>query len=176
MIQSNIIQMVERLDASTYNHSVRVAEICKTLETQMGYKDTVLSDAGLIHDIGKYYISSKILDKHDKLTDLERLLVDLHPYIGYQMLMDYHLDPVICSIILYHHGDNPPVLSSIDPIRSDDVMQRARLLKSVDVYEALTTDRPYRRRLSAGEAIDVMRGAEGVYDTGVMDILRTIDW
>jgi putative nucleotidyltransferase with HDIG domain len=170
MIQSGVLETVERLDATTYNHSVRVKELCQQMEAKLGRKDTILSDAALVHDIGKFYISGNILDKHAPLTATERNIVNLHPYIGFQMLQEYHVDPAVCAVVLFHHTDEPPTLSFILPEKSEDILQVAHILRTVDAYEALTTDRPYRRRMSAKEAIAVMC-KDKTYDAAIMDML-----
>lgn len=151
-----IERCLSRLDSTTYNHSIRVMEIAVELEEYCGYNDKLLSTAALVHDIGKIYITSKILDKKGQLSPLERELVNLHPYIGYDMLKTLHIEEDVCRMVLYHHGLNPIVIKPLDPYDKPEVVDRAALLRSIDCYEALTSDRSYHRGYLAGEALDIM--------------------
>ena len=155
-MKERLIELFDRLDSITYNHSVRVMQLAREVEQYYGLPDRKLSDAALLHDIGKVYISHKILDKPDLLTDLERSLVNLHPYIGFRLLEENGIDPDICSIVLFHHGFNPPVLETVSPAETDNIYDKALLLHSIDAFEALTSDRPYHRGFLATEALDIM--------------------
>lgn len=161
MICSELYDVFSKLDSCTYNHSIRVMSIAKEVEEYYQIQDNKLSSAGLIHDIGKIYISTKILDKKGKLSLLERDLVNLHPYIGYEILKSFDVDEDICRLVLYHHGTNPIVLRELEPYDNPVILDRAVLLHSIDSYEALTSDRSYHRGYLANEALDIMLGEKG---------------
>lgn len=162
------------LDSITLNHSVRVMLICREYWSYSNDKDlSMLVDAALIHDIGKLYVSSAILDKVGTLSTLERRLVDLHPYIGYCVLNDYNINSPINSLVLFHHGFDPVTLSIINPLRNKDIEDMATMLHTVDVFEALTSDRPYHRGVSSKSALNMMSdGRDKTFHSDVLMFLR----
>ena len=166
-----VIQKLQMLDSITLNHSVRVAEIASGYEICRKHPNNLLSRAALVHDIGKVYISSKIIDKPGVLSNLEREIVNLHPYIGYKILKEDGVNDKICTIALYHHGINPPILQPTQPYEDDEVLNYAKMLRTIDSYEALTSDRPYRRGFSGQKAIEIMDTEEN-HHPDVMEYFR----
>lgn len=162
------------LDSITLNHSVRVMLICREFWDYENNRDlSVLVNSALIHDIGKVYVPEIILDKVGKLSVIERLLVDLHPYIGFCILKDFGVSDVVCSLVLFHHGFNPPILSEINPLKNSNIEEMADMLRTVDVFEALTSDRPYHRGVSSKIAVNIMSdGESGEFHSDVMSFLR----
>ena len=155
-MQTKVTDLFYKLDSSTYNHSIRVMLIASEIEESLSFADHGLRDAALLHDIGKIYVSPVILDKVGKLSVLEREIVDLHPYIGYKILQEFGVDENICRIVLYHHGEHPITIQEVSKCRSDYVLKRASMLHTIDVFEALTSDRPYHRGVPAAEALKIM--------------------
>lgn len=154
-----IQELFYRLDSTTYNHSVRVMALTLEYEEYIGLEDRILSQAALVHDIGKVYITQKILDKKGKLTDLERLLMELHPYIGYCMLKERNVREDIARMVLYHHGFNPPILSAIEDqyANAEFVNYASKVLRTLDAFEAITSDRPYHRGIPPKDALPILR-------------------
>jgi putative nucleotidyltransferase with HDIG domain len=150
-------EIFKSLDSSTYNHSIRVMDIALEVEQYLRLPDHNLSSAGLLHDIGKFYIPMNILDKVGKLSPLEKELMDLHSYFGYQILEDFGLDEDVCRIVLYHHGINPITIKEIEPYDKASVLDQAYMLHSIDEFEALTSDRPYHRGVPARKALEIMQ-------------------
>lgn len=173
-IPQTVISTLQMLDSITLNHSIRVAEISKSFEVWNKHQDNLLSKSALVHDIGKIYISSKIIDKPGSLSGLEREIVNIHPYIGYEILKESGVDDRICSIALYHHGINPPVLHNVDAYEDEEILEYAKMLRSIDSYEALTSDRPYRRGFSGLDALSVMQSESG-HHSKVLDYLIYIN-
>ena len=141
------------MDSTTYNHSMRVMLIALEIETTLRLDDHKLSEAALLHDIGKIYISPTILDKKEGLSSLERELIDLHAYIGYSILHGFDID----EDIWYHHGSTPITISPIEKYNSEEIYEKAKMLHTIDVFEALTSDRPYHRGMSAKDALSIMK-------------------
>lgn len=162
---------VEGMDSTTYNHSVRTWRFARMIEAYFCLGDDKLSDAAYVHDIGKLFIPEKILDKHEGLTQLEREIMGLHPYYGYQILGEYGMCEEVKRMVLYHHGMNPVVLKPLAAYPCAAVADRAKMLHTIDAFEALTTDRPYRRRMSVRQAADFLEGQEG-YHREVLDCLK----
>lgn len=169
-MKNDIYGMFYRLDSITYNHSVRVMALAREFEAFSGQPDDILSQAALMHDIGKVLIATKILDKVDRLTPLEREMIALHPYIGYRMLTDLNINDKICQVILYHHGKHPPSLSNITVSPTPEIFDRSLMLHTIDAFEALTSDRPYHRGHVPLEAIEIMN-KEDDHHPAVMEYL-----
>lgn len=151
-VTTQMIDMMKRLDSMTYNHSVRVMMISAEIEEYLGMTDHQLMYAALFHDVGKIYTPFNILDKNERLTKLERQIIDLHPYIGYSMLSELGIDEDICRIILYHHGTQPLTIQDVGHYDKDSVYEKALILHTIDAFEALTSDRPYHRGVISKEA------------------------
>lgn len=170
-LPAEIRAMVEGMDSSTYNHSVRTWRFARMVEAYFCLGGDALSDAAYVHDVGKLFIPDRILDKHGGLDPLEREVMGLHPYFGYRMLGGYGVSEEVRRMVLYHHGMNPVVLQPLAEYRGAAVEDRARMLHTIDAFEALTTDRPYRRRMSVRQAAVFLEGQEG-YHMDVLAFLR----
>lgn len=168
------IDLLARLDATTYNHSIRVCKFCRLIEDEFSLPNRKLSQAGLVHDIGKYFITSKVLDKKGKLDEIERKVIDLHAYIGYLILKHYDVDDVVCKMVLYHHTFSPVGFSSDIKFvcNNENIKKYTLMLKTIDMYEALTTDRPYHRRVSNEEAVDMIK-QKNEYNSDTLRIIST---
>lgn len=162
-LPAKIKDKMAQLDSTTYNHSIRVWKLALGVEEYYRMEDDSLSTAAFVHDIGKLYISPEILDKHESFTELERELVNLHPYIGYRILEEGSVSEIVRRIVLYHHGMNPKLLASLPDFYSSMVESKAKMLHTIDAFEALTTDRPYRRRMSVKQAAAFLREQEGCH-------------
>ena len=169
-MQKEIYNLIYKLDSITYNHSIRVMCIAREIEKFFRLEEHTISNAALVHDVGKIYISSKILDKKGRLDSIERELINLHPYIGYKMLKNLGVHEDICRIVLYHHGMFPVILNDISPYHNTLVNDMALMLHTIDSFEALTSDRPYHRGLLATEALEVMIKESG-HHQAVLDYL-----
>lgn len=172
-MNNNIYSILHRLDSVTYNHSVRVMSIARELETFLSFDNHLLSNAALVHDVGKIYISSKILDKRGRLEQIERQIIDLHAYIGYQILKEQGIKEEICRIVLYHHGTDPILLDNIPACNGMLIYEMAQMLHSIDSFEALTSDRPYHRGLLPIEALEIMKKESG-HHQATLDYLNFV--
>lgn len=172
-VATQMIDMMKRLDSMTYNHSVRVMMISAEIEEYLRMTDHQLMYAALFHDVGKIYTPFNILDKNERLTRLERQIIDLHPYIGYSMLSELGIDEDICRIILYHHGTQPLTIQDIGHYDKDSVYEKALILHTIDAFEALTSDRPYHRGVISKEALKIMMRGEK-YDKRVLEYIMEV--
>ena len=171
-IPKGIMELMEKLDFVTYSHSCRVWQMAAEIEERMGMGDGILSASAFVHDIGKYYIPATILDKRGSLTSLEREIIDLHPYIGYCILDGAGVCEEIKHTVLCHHGMQPKALKPLPACRGR-VEELAEMLKTLDVFEALTADRPYRRGITKGQAYAFM--GQGGYHADVLRCLETME-
>ena len=165
--------LLKRLDSTTYHHSVRTMMISAEIEEYFNLTDHKLMCAALFHDIGKAYIPFNILDKKDRLSNLERELVDLHPYFGYCMLSSIDVDEDICRIILYHHTFRPLTICDLGHYDNNSVYDKALMLHTIDAFEALTSDRPYHRGLPSKDAMQILM-REGGCDNKTLEYITEI--
>lgn len=152
---------LEAKDPYTHGHSWRVAKLAHRLALAVGVASgqaRVVAQAGLLHDIGKIGIPESVLRKPGGLTDEEWVLMRRHPVGGAQIVAPLEFFREGAGIILHHHervdGSGYP-----DGLTGDAIPLGARIVAVADVYDALTSDRPYRRRLEVGEAVGWIRRA-----------------
>ena len=166
-------EMLRRLDSTTYNHSVRVMMISAEVEEYLNLTDHKLMCAALFHDIGKAYVPFDILDKKERLTGLERDLVDLHSYFVYCMLNSIKVEEDICRIVLYHHGFRPLTIRDLGHYDNNNVYEKAQMLHTIDAFEALTSDRPYHRGLPSKEALKILV-REGKFEQRTLEYITEV--
>ncbi len=149
---------VESRDASTAGHCHRLATLGSRLGRQLGLDELevhALRRAGMLHDIGKVSIPDTILLKSGPLTVAERQVMERHPVIGERICQPLpSLKPVL-PIIRHHHeridGSGYP-----DRLRGHQIPRAARILQVVDIYDALTSSRPYRAAMTPSTALAIM--------------------
>ncbi|MFN3675855.1 MAG: HD-GYP domain-containing protein [Sphingomonas pseudosanguinis] len=154
-------------DQYTYIHSVAVATLMMGLARHLGLpKDDirVAGMAGLLHDIGKMQVAPAIVDKAGKLTINELAEMRQHPRLGYDVLVGIEdLDPRIVDVCRHHHekmdGTGYP-----DGLRDDQLSVFVRMSAICDVYDAVTSIRPYKRAWSPHEALARMASWQGHLD------------
>lgn len=158
-----ILQHFISNDKYTHNHSYRVSIYAARIAAQMGLDEDRIEDirvAALLHDIGKLKISRDLLYKASKLSPEEFAQVRRHLQIGMDML-----NPVggslqrVLPIILAHHDRFDG--SGYHPKRGSQIPLEARILSLADVYDALTSDRPYRHAMSPFEAKSTIESQSG---------------
>ncbi len=150
-------------DEETKNHSQRVTEMTLRLAREMGVKDEALGHTrrgALLHDIGKMGIPDAILLKSDPLTEREWAVVHRHPRYAYDMLspIDY-LRPALA--IPYCHHEKFDGSGYPRGLKGEHIPLTARIFAVVDVFDALTSDRPYRKAWSREEALDHIKQESG---------------
>ena len=147
--------MIEVRDAYTEGHCQRLAEYATEMGTLLGLPDDdlqALARGGYFHDIGKIALPDAILLKPDALTDDEFERVKEHPVVGDRLCGDLRALHRVRSIVRHHHerldGSGYP-----DGLKGDEIPLLAQIIGIVDVYDAMTTTRPYRAARSSEEAL-----------------------
>jgi diguanylate cyclase (GGDEF)-like protein/putative nucleotidyltransferase with HDIG domain len=150
---ASLAKAVDARDEYTGSHSTRVSEIAARIASRLGLDEEqteLIRLATSLHDLGKLSIPEEILRKPDTVSDTERLVLERHPRIGYQMLESLGVDP-IADWVLHHHerwdGTGYP-----DRLAGEQIPLGARIIFVADAYDAMTSDRVYRRRLTDDEA------------------------
>jgi diguanylate cyclase (GGDEF)-like protein/putative nucleotidyltransferase with HDIG domain len=173
---ASLAKAVDARDTYTGSHSERVAELAARLAMRLGLDAEHIELtrlAGSLHDLGKLAIPEEILRKAGELTDSERLVLQRHPQIGYRMLDSLGVDPV-ADIVLHHHerwdGAGYP-----DGLRGEESPLGARIIFVVDAYDAMTSDRVYRTRLTHEEALSELRRCSGTqFDPLIVDTFAEV--
>jgi HD-GYP domain len=159
------------LDNYTFRHSINTAAFSYIigLSLDMGGQDLYnLLMGALLHDIGKTFIKLDVLNKSDKLTEKEYEEMKTHAHLGYNFLKEVYQKPEIqCIAALEHHerinGSGYPLGK-----KGEQISLTGRITGIADVYDALTSDRPFRRAMVASEAMEfIMGGAETLFDPDI---------
>jgi len=166
------LSKVRSISEYTYTHSLNVSLLCSLLGSWLNLNHThieQLSCCGILHDIGKAKIPQHILNKPDKLTKDEFDEIKKHPVIAYKMLeQDATISKDVALGVLMHHeredGSGYPF-----GLKSEQIHYYAKVLAVVDVYDAMTSNRVYKKRQTP---FDVLEMYESEYltkcDTGIM--------
>jgi putative nucleotidyltransferase with HDIG domain len=161
-----VLKMAESIDyrdTGTYEHSERLASLCERLAREIGLtpehvRETVL--ASRVHDLGKIGISNEILLKQGPLTLQERQIMEEHPVIGATILASYSSFKESVEIVRHHHerwdGKGYP-----DGLKGDAIPIGSRIITVVDAFDAMTSDRPYRKGMSVVEAVERLKSGMG---------------
>jgi HD-GYP domain-containing protein (c-di-GMP phosphodiesterase class II) len=168
---------IELKDRYTGEHTEKTVhhatEIARALDLSREEIELV-RQAAVLHDLGKIGISEKILLKKDKLTKKEFEQIKKHPQIGADIIRPIHFLHALIPLIFYHHerwdGQGYP-----SGLKAEEIPIGARIIAIADVYQALISDRPYRKAYSKAEAIRIIKEGSGTqFDPGVVSALLKI--
>ena len=168
-----LARSIEGKDPYTHGHCERLSEYSARLGEHLGLSEDqliALRRAGVVHDIGKIAVPDAILLKPSALTPDEWKLIKEHPVVGERICAPLKSFRFVLPIIRHHHekfdGSGYP-----DGLRGEAIPVTARVLQIVDVYDALTTDRPYKRAFSITDALQTMKEevAKGWWDSHIFD-------
>jgi putative two-component system response regulator len=170
-----LVNALEAKDAFSRGHSARVADLSAMIAAELGMNDEQIEQvrmAGRLHDIGKIGIREDILTKQGPLTSEEYESVKQHVVVGSQILAPLaHLGPVIGFVRSHHErwdGQGYP-----DRLKSEEIPMGARILSAAEIFDALTTSRPYQEKMPPEVAVERMRDlASSVLDDTVFRALE----
>jgi putative nucleotidyltransferase with HDIG domain len=159
----DLVKSIQERDIVTYEHSRRVATYVQRLARFLGQDRRNARDlafAALVHDLGKTWITNDILNKPGGLSAEERRSMERHPVIGARILIGCDVHPFYVEAVLHHHeawdGSGYPA-----GLRGEEIPLSARLLTVADVYDVLTSERPYKAPCSQAEARERIRQGVG---------------
>lgn len=172
------INALKTSDEYTFKHSVDVATMSMIIAKKQGMKQEDIYNigiAGLLHDMGKSKIPLEILNKPGKLNDDEFAVMKQHPVLGYEILKEKkEFNKAISLAVLQHHekmnGKGYPM-----GVTSDHIIHYAKILSVVDVYDALVTERPYKKAFSQRTAVEmIMSMTEELDITAMKSFLASV--
>lgn len=160
-----LADVVEARDPYTGGHIWRVSQFSKLLAVKIGLpeKEAVqISLGGYLHDLGKVAIPDHILRKEGKLTDDEYAIIKTHPTIGKELIAPHPLSELVSRPIVEHHerldGKGYP-----NGLTGTEISLSAKIIGTVDVLDALTSARPYRREMPLDRAFQILEEGSGTH-------------
>ena len=154
-------------DDYSYMHSVAVCALMVALSRQIGMNDDacrIAGLAGLMHDIGKAVMPLVLLNKPGKLTDDEYTIIRSHPERGHQLLVEgKSIAPEMLDVVLHHH-ERPDGRGYPERLSGERISRLARMAAICDVYDAITSNRPYKVGWDPAESIAQMVSWKGQFD------------
>jgi putative nucleotidyltransferase with HDIG domain len=165
---------VEAKDQNTHRHLMRVRVYVTELGKAMGLDKPLmqaLTTASFLHDIGKLAVPERIINKPGKLTPEEFEKMKIHPVVGADILERVHFPYPVVPIVRSHHeawdGSGYP-----DGLKGEEIPIGARILTAVDCFDALASERPYRRAMPIDEAMAFVKNRAGIqFDPQVVELL-----
>jgi HD-GYP domain-containing protein (c-di-GMP phosphodiesterase class II) len=162
----SLAEVLEVKDPYTRGHSVRVGHYSVVIALEMGLSEELqrrIELGGHVHDIGKIGVREDVLNKPGKLTNEEYQHIMTHPMVGWRILAPLLVDmPEALNIVRSHHerfdGRGIP-----DRLIGTEIPLEARIAAAADSFDAMTSDRPYRRELSMKDAIDEIVRCSGTH-------------
>jgi putative nucleotidyltransferase with HDIG domain len=170
---SSLAQTIELKDAYTKGHCDRVEEYALAIADVLGIEDTLkeyIRQGSWLHDCGKIGVPEAILNYDGRLSVEQMDIVKKHPCWGADVARSAHLSESVVNIILYHHehydGTGYPL-----GLKGENIPLEARIVNVADIFDALTSERPYRSKMSREKAIAILRENRGTYsDPHITDI------
>ena len=166
----DMMQCLRGFDDLTYMHSMNVALICHVIGHWKGLspeEQNVLVLCGLLHDIGKLKIPPEIISKPGRLTDEEFAQIRAHPELGYEILVTKDLDSRVMLAALQHHerfnGKGYP-----RHLTGAEIGKYSAIVAIADVYDAMTSDRVYRKGICPFKVISILEGEQELYDPDIL--------
>lgn len=161
-------------DDYTFSHSVNVCILSTVIGLSRGYSEAKLRElalGGLLHDMGKMIVPLEILNKPGKLTQDELTVVQRHSESGFEILRHQQDMPLLASHIAFQHHEKVDGSGYPRGLRKDEIHEYARIVAIADVYDALISDRSYRKGMLPHEAYEILHAsANSHFDEEILDL------
>lgn len=162
-VLSALVRSLDRRDSRTARHSAAVAGFARdiALQCEMTTRDAELAHtAGLLHDIGRFALPDRVMERQGKLTEDDWEAIRLHPVLGADLLRDLGVYGPVATIVRAHHeridGRGYP-----DGLKGEEIPATARIVAVAEVYDTLTAEDTYRNRMTSFQAITELRRVAG---------------
>jgi putative nucleotidyltransferase with HDIG domain len=166
---------IDAKDQYTKHHSYRVANYAAAIARELRWSDTdveAIYVAGLLHDIGKLSLDIELINKEAALTDQEKEKIKRHAEVSYDIVAKIRLPWQDVPRYIRHHHERPDGRGYPDALPARELSDGAKILALADSYDAMTSDRPYRIRLSSDEAMQEIRRCEGTqFDAAISSVM-----
>ena len=174
---SSLASALDARDPYTAGHSMRVSEYSCAIARAMnveGAENELIRVGALLHDIGKIGISDAVLQKQERLTDEEEALIRQHPVIGKKILECVHGFEAYLPVVELHH-ENWDGTGYPRGLKGEETPRIALIVKVADAYDAMTSDRPYRRGMPHEQAAGILEKYAGTqFDVAAVQAFRTL--
>jgi putative nucleotidyltransferase with HDIG domain len=174
---SSLASALDARDPYTAGHSLRVSEYSCAIARAMnveGQEHELIRVGALLHDIGKIGISDAVLQKQERLTEEEEALIRQHPVIGKKILECVHGFEAYLPVVELHH-ENWDGSGYPRGLKGEETPRTARIVKVADAYDAMTSDRPYRRGMRHEQAISILEKYAGTqFDVAAVQAFLTL--
>ena len=172
-------KVIDMKDKYTNGHSSRVAEYTVMLAKELGYDDDTVEkfyNIALLHDIGKVGIPPEVLNKPGKLTDEEFKTIKSHAALGYDTLKGISIMPELAIGAGSHH-ERPDGRGYPKGLKGDEIPRVAQIIAVADTFDAMYSNRPYRKRMNFEKAVSIIKEVRGTQlQSDVVDaFLRLVD-
>ncbi len=160
-----LLSIINAKDRYTFGHSERVAEYCRNFIKGLNFsleEEKIFYYGAFLHDIGKIEIEEDILIKKGRLNKEEWAKVKRHTETGARILTPLKAFRDIISMVLYHH-ENYDGSGYPEGLKGEEIPKYARMLRIIDSYDAITSERPYSSAMKVKEAIDEIKKGSGKY-------------
>ncbi len=170
---------IDMKDKYTNGHSTRVAEYTAKLARELGCSEEEITkyyNIALLHDIGKIGIPMEVLNKNGKLTDEEYACIKSHTTLGHDVLAGISIMPELATGAGSHH-ERPDGKGYPEGLKGDEIPRVAQIIAVADTFDAMYSDRPYRKRMNFDKAVSIIKEVSGTQLTSdVVDaFLRLVD-
>ena len=156
-------KVIDMKDRYTNGHSARVAEYTVMLCRELGLDEDTIDEyycIALLHDIGKIGIPPEVLNKNGKLTDEEFRIIKSHSGLGYNTLKDISILPELATGAGAHH-ERPDGKGYPKGLKGDEIPRVAQIIAVADTFDAMYSDRPYRKRMNYDKAVSIIKEGRG---------------
>lgn len=167
-----MVKREELLSPDLVNHCDNVRNICNKIYN--GHSKDKLLRAAEIHDLGKYFISDRVLEAPRALTIPERMIIDMHSQLGYYEARMQGEDELVCQLMVLHHGIGKVGAPSILQVLEPDAIELYPYLMAADIYSAMREERSYHKARTHEEAVEVIRDIRDIPDA-IKDLIETLD-
>jgi putative nucleotidyltransferase with HDIG domain len=162
---------LKNYDNYTFTHMVNVSILTMGQARGLGIEGGLLREFGLaalMHDIGKVKTPNEVLNKPGKLTDEELALIRDHPALGHEILSRHADMPKMVLDITRHHHERLDGKGYPDGLTASEISLHVRICTVCDVYDAVTSVRPYKKPWTHMDAVNWMMGQQGAFDREIL--------
>ena len=174
---NSMSEAIEARDEYTKNHGDRLVEYATSIASKLGLSDAAIRDikyGAVLHDVGKIGIRDSVLNKPGRLTDEEYEEIKKHPEIGFNLLKKIKFLAPVANIVL-HHQERYDGKGYPEGLQGNSIPVGSRIIAVIDTFDAMTTNRPYRKAMPKEKALQEIKKCSGTqFDPNIVDIFFKI--